>query len=579
MMDARMSRAGFVALFMTIAPLYAQSSGSAILSPEGDRAFFLSLESGRVAVVDTATGRLVREIFAGASPRGIAHAYDRLFVTCEFLDDLAVIDAATLNVIGRWPVSAEPYGVVYDSWRGLLFVASSAEGVVDVIPTVGEGAGRIWTRIPVPAKPKGVALSPDGARLYVTHFFTGQVSIIDPVEFRLLETVPAPPSANMMQKVAFHPDGRAFLPHILSNSETPEPAFNTAVSPRVTVLDPEGARASIDLSIGAVSANLPFDATFSPDGSKLYVAHLGSGDLTVVPLEDPRRLSRIDVGDGPRGVVVTGDGRKAYVVNSLSEDISIVDLAAGRETGRIAMTPSSQAPVFKRGKTLFFSSRPAELSRDRWLSCASCHFEGEHDARTWNFPPGPRNTTSLRGAIDTRPLHWSADRDEVQDFEHTIRDLQGGTGLIRGRAPNPELGEPNERLSADLDAVATYVTLLSVRRNPFPPDRIVERGREIFFSPATGCASCHLPPRFTDSDPRFRPVHDVGTGDGIGERLGRAFDTPSLRGVWDAAPYMHDGSAATLRDVVTQNPGDRHGRTSHLTDEEIDALVRFLRSL
>ena len=51
------------------------------------------------------------------------------------------------------------------------------------------------------------------------------------------------------------------------------------------------------------------------------------------------------------------------------------------------------------------------------------------DGRTWLFPDGPRNTTNLRGLADTHPLHWSADRDEVQDFEFTIRELQAGTGL------------------------------------------------------------------------------------------------------------------------------------------------------
>jgi cytochrome c peroxidase len=58
------------------------------------------------------------------------------------------------------------------------------------------------------------------------------------------------------------------------------------------------------------------------------------------------------------------------------------------------------------------------------------------------------------------------------------------------------------------------------------------------------------------------------------------FDTTALRGLWDSAPYLHDGSAATLRDViVTRNVGDRHGRTTHLRADEVDDLVEFLRSL
>jgi cytochrome c peroxidase len=54
-------------------------------------------------------------------------------------------------------------------------------------------------------------------------------------------------------------------------------------------------------------------------------------------------------------------------------------------------------------------------------------------------------------------------------------------------------------------------------------------------------------------------------------------DTPPLVGLADTGPYLHDGSAATLREVLAErNPDDLHGVTSSLTDAEIDALVRYL---
>jgi mono/diheme cytochrome c family protein len=220
------------------------------------------------------------------------------------------------------------------------------------------------------------------------------------------------------------------------------------------------------------------------------------------------------------------------------------------------------------------------------MSCASCHFDGDHDGRTWMFENGPRNTTSLRGTRDTRPLHWSADRDEVQDFEHTIKTLQFGDGLLAGGEPNPSLGAPNAGRSADLDALAAFVNTLRHRPSPFrKPDgsltAAARRGQRIFDRAEVGCAICHPAPRFTDSSlvtPFVR--HDVGTGDGPRERLGPAFDTPSLRGLWDSAPYLHDGSAPSLRDVLTtRNPGDRHGSTSQLTPQEVEDLVAYLKSL
>ncbi|MCA9773000.1 MAG: hypothetical protein KC466_11375, partial [Myxococcales bacterium] len=72
-------------------------------------------------------------------------------------------------------------------------------------------------------------------------------------------------------------------------------------------------------------------------------------------------------------------------------------------------------------------------------------------------------------------------------------------------------------------------------------------------------------------------------GPGSGGRLGGplpGIDTPTLHGVWHSAPYLHDGSAPTVRDVVTvRNPTDQHGMTSQLTEAEIDDLVAYLLSL
>lgn len=157
---------------------------------------------------------------------------------------------------------------------------------------------------------------------------------------------------------------------------------------------------------------------------------------------------------------------------------------------------------------------------------------------------------------------------------------QAGTGLIPAGEPHPELAEPNAGRSEDLDALAAYA--LSLQFKPSPWTATVERGRTIFNRADVGCAGCHPAPRYTDSTLNVSPyvLHNVGTGDGPGERMGPAFDTPSLRGIWYTAPYLHDGSAPGLRDVlITRNPGDRHGRTSNLSESEIADLIAFLKSL
>ena len=76
-------------------------------------------------------------------------------------------------------------------------------------------------------------------------------------------------------------------------------------------------------------------------------------------------------------------------------------------------------------------------------------------------------------------------------------------------------------------------------------------------------------------------LHDVGTlqatsGHRLGETL-EGLDTPTLRGVWQTAPYLHDGSAPTLLDVVdSKNPDDRHGATRGLSATERQELTSYL---
>jgi cytochrome c peroxidase len=99
-----------------------------------------------------------------------------------------------------------------------------------------------------------------------------------------------------------------------------------------------------------------------------------------------------------------------------------------------------------------------------------------------------------------------------------------------------------------------------------------ERGKAVFVR--AGCAGCHPPGLFTDLHP-----YDVGTRAQSDKPLDK-FDTPTLIELWRTAPYLHDGSAATVRDVLTaRNQHDQHGRTSTLTSQEIKDLCTYLLSL
>ena len=148
------------------------------------------------------------------------------------------------------------------------------------------------------------------------------------------------------------------------------------------------------------------------------------------------------------------------------------------------------------------------------------------------------------------------------------------------------LGDPKAGLSPELDALAAYVASLdhvnpSPYRNPdgsLTPDGVA--GKALFEK--LGCDFCHGGPEFTDSARGL--LHDVGTITALsGMRAGGplfGFDTPTLLGVWETAPYLHDGSAPTLRDVLTtRNPSDLHGYVSSLSSQQVDQLVAYLQQI
>jgi hypothetical protein len=281
------------------------------------------------------------------------------------------------------------------------------------------------------------------------------------------------------------------------------------------------------------------------------------------------------------------------VSNALDFTVSFHDPRTMRQLATVKVCDPPKTPEWVRGKILFNTALPPMTSR-LWIACSSCHPDGHTDGRVWQNPEGLRKTTALFGMAHTHPLHWSADRDEAQDFEYTIRGrLMQGRGLVRGEIKTKhgfektELEEPLAGRSKDLDALAIYCnsfefTLSTHIPGPGKLSAAAERGKRLFFSQEVGCASCHSGPYYTDSSlQKPYKLHDVGTGtQDPTEKMGPKYDTPTLLGVYRTPPYLHHGKAKTLHEVLTTwNKEDKHGKTSHLKKEEVDDLVEFLKSL
>ena len=579
-------------------------------------------DSDTLTLIDTNTRAVLKEIAVGDDPRAVAIAGSTAYVTNHGSDSISLIDLATHNRITDIPVGDRPVGVAVSPGGRFLAISELGQDTVTILET---NSLKHLISYPVADRPYGLSFTPDNRSLLITHLLSGEItripvspytSYLPTISFGSIIT-PSPEEmrGNEMTTGSF-PDGlvtgihtwtniapapgvlvnfsgtRAYLPQTMGNGQGLNTQFDTTVFPLVSVIDLESILhlKSENISLPDIDrpVGLPWDAVLTHNEHQLWVVNAASNDVSVIDISNPIfpiRRANIKVSHNPRSIILNLDGTTAYVHNTLAGTISVIDTESYSVEEEIITTSIPLPPLLLEGKRLFHTSSRPELAQAAWISCNTCHIEGEHDGRTWfvqflgEVPPGEqsiikRNTTSLLGMVETYPLRWSAEWDESADSEFSIRFEQFGTGLITGEM-HPTLGTPNQGRSSDLDSLAAFLDSLEVPARAQPLSPAAKRGKQVFESPQTNCIACHPPPLYTDLS-----HHDVGTGDTHGEWFGPEFDTPTLRFLFDSAPYLHDGSSPTLRHVLTDaNNQDDHGITSHLNDQQIDDLIAFLVAL
>lgn len=542
------------------------------------------------AVVVVARGAVEDHIPVCGHPVAVSAVGTRLAVACR--DDAVQVweingeggmPSLLVDAPLRW--GARPAGVAIDGGDAVVALAGTGE-IVRITPLPGGEYERV-TLATVPDA-RGIAAL-DGT-VYAARFRSPETGglvtrVGDGTTEFTLAADPGPDSdtdarglPTLLGAVGVRPDGRALVvAGSKANMARGLLRDDLALTHETTT---RAALRSIDATTGEALERALFDnrdlvgaVAFTPLGDRLLVAHLGAG---VVDVLDPFTLTRLggfqDVGVGLDGLVT--DGETAWVLASIDHQLVAYDLDGdGTELARITLT---DAPVDLGARVFHFAGDP-RMSRDAYVSCASCHPDGAADARTWDFTDrgeGLRETQALFARPDAGPFHWSANFDEIQDFENAIRDHQAGTGFLADDALTEPLGAPKVGLSAELDALAAYVRSFEPPRSPWRAEdgsftEAAERGRATFVS--AGCDTCHAGAEMTDAAwVDGEPVlHDVGTLlDSSGGRAGgplTGLRTPSLRGLHASAPYLHDGRAATLEEALA----------AHGVDPDPD-LVRYL---
>ena len=588
--------------------LFAQSFLSPehiIYSAESQKIFISQRTAGSVAVFDEIRNRISTSIKTPNNPAGLTCTSNgKLLYVVESAPAGYVhkVDVHSGKISASCPVGHSPEGIALSPDEKMLFVCNRFTHDVSVIETESM---REKIRIPVVREPVALSISPDSRLAAVANLLpsgsmkqeivSADISFIDLEKMTLSKNIPLPNGSTALMDVIFSPDGRyVYVTHILARYQLPTTQLergwmNTNALSIIDADFQEYINTVLLDDVDRGAAN-PCGLAISNDGLSLYIALSGTHELCVIDrvamheklqaikegaFESDIIRSVDDVyvdlsflynmkkriplkGKSPRQIAVS-DG-KIYVTDYFSNGLDVLD-ENELKSEFLPLSPETACTTERLGEFYFHD---ANLCFQNWQSCASCHPGGARmDGLNWDLLNdgigNPKNTKSLLLSHVTPPAMITGIRP---DAETAVRaGIQYIQFVVR----------PDE----DAAALDAYLKSLQPVPSPFLQrgklTRSAKRGKKIFQK--AGCSACHATPYFTDGQ-----KYDVGTG--VDRHKGAEFDTPALFEVWRTAPYLYDGRAATLKQVFTDfNPEDLHGRTSGLTDGELEDLIEFVNSL
>jgi len=514
-------------------------------------AYVLLPDSGALAVIDLASASIVERWNPCPSPQGVAVEGESLHVACRggelvtfSLADGSVVRSLLLDEDLR-DVAVVQSGLVVSRLAKAELIWLDPEGIeVDrSVPTVSPGneAAVAWR----------IVVAPSGA-VYMAHQTDTDQSLGGGYSGGECGSITAP------TVTAFVPPGVSIPAG--STTET------SAEAQQLTQLSLMTAAGTFDLAVNETTITLVFPGN---EFARRFMQETGSQSDGILPaLGEVFAIHTFTIGvDDNMPCSFTSSSTQ----HEESAPIGIVAVEAGAFSGASLVLTHSPAEVKVLDGDVFGSEVQVALDleerRDTGLelfqmtvgtgvSCSSCHPGGRADARTWLLANGPRRTQPLEGGVShLGAFHWDA---EFDTFDALVDDVM-----------SDRMGLHQELSSAHKSVLLSFLDAIPPAARPAQSldFEATERGRLLFESPSTECSTCHGGAAFTNNT-----AVDVGTG-GV-------FVTPSLVGVGYREPLMHDGCASDLLDRFGPcGGGDRHGKTSHLTDAEVGDLVTYMKSL
>jgi YVTN family beta-propeller protein len=609
--------------------------GPLVLAPDGSRLFVAEADGRQIDVVDLNRREVIGSISTGASPTGLVldPGGAMLYVTCVgpkgavHAIDVTRMKIAFTLVTGHTPIAP----AIHPDGRH-LYVCNRFDDTVSVFDLESRAETACVRAV---REPCASAMTPDGKRLFVLNQLPAQrsdgadvaaaITVIDTATSAASQ-VRLRTGSTGLRAACISPDGRRlYVVHTLARYQIPASQVDRGWmnANAMSILDTRTAAlmATVLLDDPDRGAANPWAVACSAgvkgQGELICVAHGGTHELSVIRAVElmgrlaerqsgtaspnkggnayalaigpdmPDELIRLyrqlanpevadDVtflaglrqrialpGEGPRGVAVAGS--KVYAAEYFSDDLAVLDLRAELQPPPVDVIRLGAWPkpsVARRGEMLFHDGR---ICHQQWQSCATCHPDGRADGLNWDLLNdglnNPKRTKSLLLAHATPPAMWTGVRPTA-------------AAAVRSGLRHIQFAEIPEDDATNIDA---YLKSLRPRQSPHLVEGrlspAANRGKELFFSHAVGCAVCHPLPLYTDLQ-----QHDVGSENAFDRCSG--FDTPCLVECWRTAPYLHDGRYVTLRELLlTGKHGLSRPHAAALSEREIDDLIEFVLSL
>jgi cytochrome c peroxidase len=594
--------------------------------------------AGELVVLDAAAGTPRPAVQLLGEPKGLAWSGPGQVMVAEYgAGTIAEVDATAGSVLRRLDVGPKPTDVAVNADRTRLLVPDFGLGDVRVLDVA---TGVTLATVPVAPYPFAVDFTPNGSTGVVTHLIpagdatqpdaAASVTLVDVAAGTVAANIRLPFGSSSVRGVRCSPDGRwAYAVHVLGRTTVPTTHLlrgwvNTnALS--IIDLSTQTLYATVLLDRISEGAANPWGVAVSPDGGTLWASAsgkhqvlrvdlallhqlmegvippelVGSGNVPTLqdryksgyrrPLSDvwfeiaadPTKRSLLvdDLGalygagaievvslepaQGPRGIALSGDGSQLAVAIYFAGQVGVVNATARQVERFIDVGTQPEETWMRQGERLFHD---ASTTLQGWLSCATCHPNARSDGLLWDLlndgAGNPKNPKSLVYSPNTPPA-----------MAHGVRAnasvaVTAGFKFIKFTTP-----EPGEEL-----AIATYLNSIAAEPDPYRNggeySDAALRGAEVY--ERAQCGNCHSGPYYTDQG-----LYDTGTKGSVDlPENSSEFDTPTLADLWQTAPYLHDGSAATLYEVLTtRNAAQMHGTTAALTEDEIDDLIQYLLEL